>query len=68
MVFPYQHCGDLGGQGTTIRVTGGGEETPRSVIRLCGMGIPPSGALDMNRSLLVIIGYLLRGEYEGFRV
>ena len=33
------------------RVTGGDEETPLSVVRPCGMGGPPSKALDMSGSL-----------------
>ena len=41
-------------------VTGGGEETPLNVIRLCGMGVPPTKALDMSGSLYLSIGYLLR--------
>ena len=41
-------------------VTGGGEETPLSVVRPYGMGVPPSEALDMSGSLHLTIGYLLR--------
>ena len=41
-------------------VTGGGEETPLSAVRLCGMEVPPSGALDMSGSPHLTIGYLLR--------
>ena len=41
-------------------VTGSGEETPLSTVRLCEMGVPPSEALDMSGSLHLIIGYLLR--------
>ena len=43
-------------------VIGGGEETPVSVIRPCGMGVPPSEALDTSGSLHLTIGYLLRVE------
>ena len=46
------------------RVTGGGEETPLSVVRPYGMGVPPSEALDMSGSLYLTIGYLLRIGYE----
>ena len=46
----------LEGQG----VTGGGEETSLSAVRLCGMGVPPSEALDMSGSPHLTIGYLLR--------
>ena len=41
-------------------VTGGREETPLSAVRSCGMGVPPSEALDMSGSPHLIIGYLLR--------
>ena len=44
-------------------VTGGGEETPLSAVRPCGMGIPPSEALDMSGSPHLTIGYLLRIGY-----
>ena len=37
-----------------------GEEIPLSAVRLCGMGVPPSEALDMSGSLHLSIGYLLR--------
>ena len=48
-------------------VTDGGEETPLSAVRPCGMGVPPSKALDMNGSLHLTIGYLLRsGIRAGF--
>ena len=42
------------------RITGGGEETPLSAVRPCGMGVPPSEALDMSGSSYLTIGYLLR--------
>ena len=41
-------------------ITGGGEETPLSAVRLCGMEVPPSEALDMSGSPHQTIGYLLR--------
>ena len=44
-------------------VTGGGEETPLSAVRLCGMGAPPSEALDMSGSPHLTIGYLLKIGY-----
>ena len=40
--------------------TGGGEETPLSAVRLCGMGVPPSEVLDMSGSPHLTIDYLLR--------
>ena len=45
-------------------VTGGGEETLLSAVRPCGMGVPPSGALDMSGSPHLTIGYLLRIGYR----
>ena len=44
-------------------VTDGGEETPLSAVRPCGMGVPPGEALDMSGSLYLTIGYLLRIGY-----
>ena len=41
-------------------ITSGGEETPLSAVRPCGMGVPSSEALDMRRSPHLTIGYLLR--------
>ena len=41
-------------------VTGGGEETPLSAVRLCGIGVPPSEVLDMSGSPHLTIDYLLR--------
>ena len=44
-------------------ITGGGEETLLSAVRLCGMGVPRSGASDMSGSPHLTIGYLLRIGY-----
>ena len=44
-------------------VTGIGEETPLSAVRPCGMGVPPSEALDMSGSPHLTIGYLLKIKY-----
>ena len=41
-------------------VMDGGEEIPLNAIRPCGMGVPPSEALDMSGSPHLIIGCLLR--------
>ena len=54
--------------GTTVTwegqgITGGGEKTPLSTVRLYEMEIPPSEALDMSGSLHLTIGYLLRIGY-----
>ena len=47
-----------------MRIMNGDEETPLSTVRLCEMEIPPNGALDISKSSHLIIGYLLRNEYE----
>ena len=39
-----------------------------SVVRLYGMEVPPSEALDMNGSLHLIIGYLLMNEHRKLKV
>ena len=44
-------------------VTGGGEETPLSAVRLCGMEVSSSEALYMSGSPHLTIGYLLRIGY-----
>ena len=41
-------------------IMGGGEQILLSAVRLCGMGVPPSEALDMSGSPHLTIGYLLR--------
>ena len=56
------HCGTMvtwEGQG----VTAGGEETPLSAVRPCGMEVPSSEALDMSGSPHLTIGYLLKIGY-----
>ena len=60
----YQHLGDSDGQETTMRIIGGGEETPLSMVRPCEMKISSSGALDMNVSPYLTIGYLLMDEWK----
>ena len=45
-----------------MRILDGSEETILNMVRPCGMGIPPSEALDTSRSLHLIIGYLLKVE------
>ena len=62
IVCLYWYHDDPKGQSSTIKITNGGEETPLSVIRLCGMEIPPSRALDMSGSPYLIIGYLQRDK------
>ena len=44
-------------------VTDSSEETPVSAVRLCGMEVPPSEALDMSGSPHLTIGYLLKIGY-----
>ena len=40
----------------------GGNGTPLSTVRLCGMGVTPKKALDIYRSPHLTIPYLLGGE------
>ena len=47
---------------TTIEVMGDSRETPLNVVRLYVMEILPSGALDISRSLHLIISYLLKDK------
>ena len=54
MISSSQHYGDMGGY----------EEIPLSTIKSYEMRIPPSGALNMSKSLHLIIGYLLKDELE----
>ena len=42
------------------RITSGSEEILLNAVRPCGMGVPPSEALDMSGSPHLTIGYLLR--------
>ena len=51
-------------QEATIKITTGGEERPLNTVRLCRMGLQPSKALDMSKSLHLIINYLLKNEQE----
>ena len=62
MVALRQHRGDLGDHGAIMEVMNGGDETPLSAVRLCGMDVTPKKALDMYRSPHLTILYLLRGE------
>ena len=62
MVAVCQHRGDLGGHDAIMGVMHGGDETPLSAVRLCGMGATSRKALDMYGSPHLIIFYLLRGE------
>ena len=52
------------GQRTTMEVISSGDEIPLSTVRLGGMEIPLSEALNMNGSLHLTIGYLLKDERE----
>ena len=62
MVALCQHRGDLGGHGAIMGVMHGGDETPLSAVRPCGMDVTPRKALDMYGSPHLTILYLLRGE------
>ena len=53
MVFFHRHHGNLDGHGS-------GRGTLLSVVRLCGMNVTPSMALDMCRNLHLTIPYLLK--------
>ena len=68
MVSSHHHRNDLKGQRVTMKVIGGSEEIPLSVIRLYRMEVPAIGALDMNGSLHLTIGFLLKNEYGGLGV
>ena len=39
------------------------EETLLSIVRPCGMEVPPSGAFKMSESLYLTIDYLLKDEH-----
>ena len=56
------HRGDLDGHGAIAEVIHGGDETPLSTVRLCGMGVIPRKALDMYGNLHLTTPFLLRGE------
>ena len=60
MVFLCQHYANLSGQGMTIGIMGGDEETLFSMIRVCGMGVPPTRALNMSERPHLTIDYLLQ--------
>ena len=62
MVALRQHRGDLGGHGAIMGVMHGGDETPLSAVRPCGMGVTLRKALDMYGSPHLSILYLLGGE------
>ena len=47
---------DLNGHRITIEVIDGVGKKPLSAIRLSGISVPSNGALDMSRSLYLIIG------------
>ena len=66
MVALRQHCGDLGDHGAIMGVMHGGDVTPLSAVRVCGMGVTPKKALDMYGSPHLTILYLLRGEQGDF--
>ena len=63
MAFGQYH-GDLDSHGIIMEVTHGGGRILLSTIRLCGMDIIPSMALDMYKSLHLTILYLLKTPYS----
>ena len=46
----------------TMGITGGSKETPLTAVRLCGMEVPLSKALDISGSVN------LKGKHKGLRV
>ena len=62
MVALRQHRGDLDGHGAIMGVMHDDSGIPRSVVRLCGMGVTPRNALDMYGSPHLTIPYLLRDK------
>ena len=51
-----------------MKVMGGSAETPLSALRPYRVGVPSSGALNMNTSPHLIICYLLKSERGGLGV
>ena len=64
----WYRCNPGEGQGPPWEVMDGGEEILLSGIRLYGMEVLPSKALDMSGSSYLTISYLLRNEIEGIEV
>ena len=58
VVSSFEHHSDLRDKRATMEVTSGGEETSWN-IRPCRMRVRPNGALNMNESHHLTIGYLL---------
>ena len=56
----YWRYSDLGGLGVTMEIMDGDGETLLNAFRACRMSVPPS--MTMNRSLHLIIDYLLKGD------
>ena len=68
MVSSHSYHNKLGGHGATMGIIGNGVEIQLNALRLRGIGISPSRALDMSRNPLLTISYLLRDEYKRFEV
>ena len=64
VVSVHRCYSDLSGYGITMEIKGGGRKTILHVVRLCRMDVPSSGSLNMNESLYLIIGYLLKHEWK----
>ena len=62
MIILYQCYDDLDGHEITMMIMADGREESLSGIRPCRMDVPPSGALDMNKSLHQNTGYILKGD------
>ena len=64
VISSYPHYNDFSGQKATMKVIGGGEETPLSLVRHCRMRVQSFRALYMSESLHLTIGYLLRDKHN----
>ena len=62
MVSLLRHYGELEGLKNYHGVTGGGEDTSLSLVRLCKMRVPSNMALDMSQSPHLTINYLLKDK------
>ena len=64
MVSLLWHCGDPKGLRGQFKSDVWCEKIPLNTIRLCGMGVLPSKALDTSRSLHLIDSYLLKDGHR----
>ena len=64
MVFLLRHHSNSEGPRGHHASHGDGEEILLSVVRPCGMGVPPTKALNTSGSPHLTIGYLLKVKCE----